>query len=346
MKCAIVTVYNSENSGSYLQAYALGEKIKQLGHTAVFVRQNFSDHGTSYIQYIKKIGRGICKCKISSIKLINTRRKAFKTAVSKFTLENPNKSIDNYILGSDTIWDISIKYFRNHRSFFWGTDFIGTKVISYAASLGFANADIIKNCDIVPQALNNIASISVRENSAREILQPYTEKKIEVVCDPTLLLQREEYEALAPQNNYKNCIFIYSYGKMPVEYAEEIQRFARTEGLKTIILGTGNEWCDFSLAYDPFLFLGIMKNAKYVITNTFHGTVFSHILEKKFAVIDCGKSKVTDFLIKHGTTDKSFRNAADIETILKSQYDYESINAIIQEERNAGTSFLKAAIEG
>lgn len=345
MKCGIVTVYNSENCGSFLQAFALTKVIESMGYDPVCVKHSFGDRSSTNARYITNLAKLFLRGKYNGIKMLRGKRKAFRSAIENLRIEKNNDSFDCYILGSDTIWDLKSEFFNNHRSFFWGMDFGLKKIISYAASLGYADSNVIKNCEMVPKALERMAHISVREATGKKILKYYTDKEIQVVCDPTLLLTKETYEMLVSKTEYEDCIFMYYFGKMPKEYTDIIKRIAKNENLKTIIMGSGNEWCDISLPYDPLLLLGIMKSAKYVITNTFHGTAFSHIMEKRFAVADCGKVKVTDFLVRHGTLDKYFNNADDIEGILMSEFRYDAIREVMQEERECGFRFLKTAIE-
>ena len=344
MKCAIVTVYNSPNCGSYLQAYALSKKVEQLGHDSSLVEHHFCDQSSSSLSRMKKTVKLLLKGRFSALRLYEAKNQAFKKAVSKLTVKRRNEDADCYILGSDTVWDLAVKYFYNHRSFFWGLDFNKGKVISYAASLGYAKEDVA-HCDMVPKALQNMEAISVREDSARAILQPYTDKEIAVVCDPTLLLSTEDYAELMPTVSYRDYILIYHYGKMPAEYISAIRKIAEKENLQVISIGEMNDWCDVCLPHDPGLFLSMYQNATYVVTGTFHGTVFSHIFERRFAVIDSTKNKVIDFLKKHGTLDIIAASSDLLETVLHSDFDYAAVRKVIVQERAEGEAYLKNSIK-
>lgn len=347
MKCGIVTVYNSVNSGSFLQAYAMEQTLKKYGQKAAFVCQNFGDHSSSRRNYFKLVMKAVLKGNIAGARCQQARRRIFRQAISEQLQIAPiSEKKDCYVLGSDVIWDLKVPFFRNHTDFFWGTRFENAKIISYAPSVGFAKEEDLEKYPLIRQALNRMSAVSVRDLPSKELLQPYCDHEIQIVCDPTYLLVKEEYDAIAKPTDLKDFLFIYYYGKMPTDYREAIQAFAKEKGLKTVTFGGVNRWCDISLAYDPLLFLSIYDKAEYIITNTFHGTVFATIYEKRFAVIKNDKPKVLDVLQMCSLSDKMTNGSEDICAILESDFDYDVIRQKILTEREKGLQYLKTAIEG
>lgn len=288
----------------------------------------------------------ILKMRFKGVNLWIKRRTAFCAAITDIRLSSSDKDFECYVLGSDTVWDVSRTYFLNHHSFFWGTQFENAKIISYAPSVGFSKKEDIEKCDFIRAALSNMSAVSIRDKNSKELLQPYCDKEIEIVCDPTYLIDRTGYDAIAKPTDLKNFLFIYYYGKMPSDYKEAIQNFAKKNGLKTVTFGSTNPWCDISLAYDPLLFLSIYDKADYIITNTFHGTVFATIYEKRFAVIKNEKPKILDVLEMCGMSDKMTRTTDDISAILNADFDYAVTRENILREREKGLQYLKKAIEG
>ncbi len=341
----IVTVYRSENCGSFLQAYALTRCVEQFHAETACIQYKFLDNSSSLKKFLVASLKTIVRGKFDALRKLFQKRKCFKEAIQILRIEPANIPIDIFVLGSDTGWDISDPFFYNHRSFFWGTQFKNTKVISYAPSVGFSKKEDIEKCDFIRSALSKMSTVSVRDQHSKNLLQPYCDKEIEIVCDPAYLLDRAEYDAIAKPTNLKNFLFIYYYGKMPSDYKEAIQTFAKEHGLKTVTFGTTNSWCDISLAYDPLLFLSIYDKAEYIITNTFHGTVFATIYEKRFAVIKNEKPKILDVLALCGMSDKMTRTAEDIPSILYSVFDYVVTRDNILREREKGLQYLKKAIE-
>lgn len=347
MKCGIVTVYNSENCGSFLQGYALAQFLKGCGHEAVFIRQNFGDHSASRRNYLIKQVKTALRGNFHGVKLLATRRALFKQAIAQHlqVVENAD-GLDCCVLGSDVIWDVTGGLFRNHHSFFWGSQFYPTRVISYAASVGFAKAEDLARQSFVRDSLQKMAAVSVRDVASQELLRPYTDKPIHLVCDPTYLIGREAYDAIAKPTDLEKILFLYCYGDLPAEDRAAIQKLAAQEGLKTLTFGTFNKWCDISLPYDPLLFLSIYDKADYIVTNTFHGTVFSTIYEKRFAVVKNDKQKVINVLKMCGLSDKMTQTPGDYAAVLHGDFDYEASRRNIARERENSLRYLSEALGG
>lgn len=346
MKCGIVTVYNSENCGSFLQAYALYRTLQKNNHEVVFIRQNFKDHSVSTRNRLKMLVKTALRGNFSGVKRLKQKHFAFVDACKKLKIVDKYDDVSCFILGSDVIWDITVPFFLNHYPFFWGTQFKNKKTISYAASLGSADETDVKNTSFISIALNNINTISVRDETSRCSLIPFCEKNIQVVCDPTYLLERKEYNSIAKPVNLDKFIFLYFYGEMSDKNKVAIQTISQNEGLKIITFGNFNSWCDQNLAYDPMLFLSIYDKAEYIITNTFHGTVFATIYEKKFAVINNEKPKIIDVLKMCGLSNKMTQASDDIISILHSNFDYETTRRNIEAERKKAFLFINEALMG
>ena len=165
-----------------------------------------------------------------------------------------------------------------------------------------------------------------------------------MVCDPTYLIGREDYDVIAKPTDLNKFIFLYYYGNLPAADREALQTIAKKEGLKIVTFGRDNTWCDLNLPYDPLLFLSIYDKADYIITNTFHGTVFSTIYEKRFAVVKTDKQKVINVLKMCGLSDKMTGTAADYDTILHSDFDYEMARQNIARERANSLRYLNEAL--
>ena len=149
MKCGIVTVYNSENCGSYLQAYALSRALKNNGHSAYVILQNFSEHSASYRNYFIKLAKTALRGNFAGVKSLMIRRRNFRQAIAQHLQVVKNtEGLDCCVLGSDVIWDITQGLFRKRHTFFWGSQFRPTKVIAYAPSVGFAKKEELHSSSI------------------------------------------------------------------------------------------------------------------------------------------------------------------------------------------------------
>lgn len=345
MKCGVVTVYNSENCGSFLQAYAMVKTLEKNGMDAVVVRQGFMGHSSKLLTYLKRAIKFALRGNFKGVSLLTQRRFIFKKACKKyFQIAEPSEPLDCYVLGSDVIWDVADWYFNKHYLFFWGMQFYPRKVISYAASVGFTVDKDLETTPFVTDALKKMSAVGVRDENSKRFLQPYCDKEIQIVCDPTFLLDREDYDVIAKPTDLDKFIFLYCYGNLPDADREAIQALAQKEGLKTVTFGNFNAWCDMNLAYDPLLFLSVYGKADYVITNTFHGTVFAVIYEKRFAVVKNDKQKVLNVLKMCDLSDKMIETAEDYTSILHSEFDYEMTRKNILQERANSLHYLSEAL--
>ena len=338
MKCCIVTVYNSQNCGSFLQAYALGKAVERIGFHACYYR--IPNHESARL--LSAAIRALLRLDFKAFKNLIDQNERFTDAYSLFQVTE-NRQMPVYILGSDTIWDISNAKFYKMRAVFWGNVFNNSIIISYAPSIGTAAEQDFADSVWVSASLNRLSSISVRENRAKEIIQKYTEKKIQIVCDPTLLLSKNEYNEMAG-NAGTDCILLYFYGKVDNECKKVIMDIADKYQIEIISFGNSNTWADRNEPYDPIRFVELYRSARYIITNTFHGTVFAHIYHKRFAVIGRRKNKINDFLSKMGTGDKVTESASRISDILHSDYNFNEIDKRIYKEKELGFTYLRNSL--
>lgn len=324
MQIAIITFHRALNYGAVLQAFALQKKLEDMGHEAVIL-----DHNNKKIDSINAIFRiGDNKNIIHMIKeLVNVpfrliRKRRFENFVStklkiypiedKKALVEINDCFDIFITGSDQVWN---PYLTDYDDAYF-LDFVNSpeKKVSYAASIGvrrFSEADQLR----VRERLQSFAKISVREKSAKDLLQRIVDIPIRVVVDPTLLVDRTVYADWIQNNNEGKYIFVYSLNS-EVNLMTSVFELAARENLK--ILYICNELYDMKkhinkriqhiLNPSPERFISLLANAKYVATNSFHGTVFSIIFHKQFLCeTDYGKSKngrVIDLLSECGLSER------------------------------------------
>ena len=296
MKICIVTVYNELNSGSFWQAIALKSSLEKLGNKVVFLKRK-----SIKIEVIKIILKKIMKGKFKEIRtqfnifkeFRNIQKTTFETIANK---KKYFKDIDYFILGSDTIWNLETKYFlRNYKKYFGGI-FKGKKVFSYAASVGNTTLKTIKKHKDIPLMLNKMVDISVRDEPTYNIVKEISNRNVKIVCDPTLLLSKEDYQKIEPIPKENNYIFLYLFSRLSDNQIKQLKNFANKNHLKIINGVNQYKYVDKNIINSPNAFLNYMLYANYIITDTFHGTIFSANLEKNFIVINKNKKKVNDFI--------------------------------------------------
>ena len=305
MKIAIITFHASDNCGSQLQTYALSKVIQD--HFGV--TPDVIDYSNRRQQEMYAVFREIHRVKDLVFNLyrllffywINPYHKSFRDFISdhvhltdvRYSLPDELKELDGkydvYIAGSDQVWNTKAYDFDD--SYF--LDFVtkGRK-IAYATSLG-ATDIIEKSCDKTKytKLVNEFSMLSVREKNAQLLLQTITDKPIELLLDPTLLLPKRDWDALAGEKPLIKGKYIFYYA---FTYAETPNRIVKTISEKfnmPVYIVDANAWAmgrmfmdGFKLApkFGPKAFLNLIKYSELVLTTSFHGTALSVAMEKKF----------------------------------------------------------------
>ncbi len=196
----------------------------------------------------------------------------------------------------------------------------------------------------IKEYLNNMKAISVRDKATYDIVKKITNRKIDVVCDPTFLLTKEDYKKEIGNKLNDNYIFVYLFSNLNSSLVQKIKDFAKSRNLK-IISGTNNyNWCDDCVINNPINFMNSIYYADYVITDTFHGTIFSINFEKQFIVLNKKKNKVNELLKNFNFEDRLFEENSNIE-ILDEKIDYKLRNKPLKEHREASFNYLNEVIK-
>lgn len=302
MKIGILTFHKSENYGSVLQAYALCKKLISLDSNNQVEIVDYSNekqralyagfHKMNSAKNIAKNARSLL-----NISQLTKRSNAFydffnllplseEEFNSDEELKNHKSSYDLLILGSDQIWnpqsvDFSMAYF--------GVDF-KCKKVAYAPSIRDAKAsDFEPYKDEIKAALSKIKKLSLREKNTVPVLKQFTRKKIECVCDPTLLLSAEEFDLICSKSKIKkDYIFYYSIDYNP-QSVEMVKYISKALNLPVYFIFSSNKAYDvyfkgfrLSKSNAPGDFISLVKNAALVLSTSFHGVAFSVIYRKPF----------------------------------------------------------------
>ncbi|MDA3769084.1 polysaccharide pyruvyl transferase family protein [Streptococcus thermophilus] len=301
MKIGIITWFTGPNYGTNLQAIALQYFLHQQGNDVSIINYDVApptvkNCGRNIIEKIKnQPHKYLTKYALYKYKAqILNRNKKMVSEIQKncnFTdriqseeelIENCNK-FDLLICGSDQIWN------PNWYNKFYYADYpeILTPRISYAPSLGVNNIPKDKLREII-RGLKKFDAISVREEKGADILTPYLEEKPSVVLDPTFLLSEDDWASIFPlKNDHESNDYVLAFFLAEnKQHFRATQDFAKRHNLKYIIvpyvgisyLQKGEKLAGTSSGD----LLNLIRNAKYVITDSFHITVFSLIHKKQF----------------------------------------------------------------
>lgn len=296
MNVCIVTVYNSENCGSFYQAYALSKTLESMGHKVFFLERETEgtshDLLTKYIESLRAFLHGHPVLAINNIR----RYYAFDRAISSFKIiKNNNESLNNIdciVIGSDTVWNFADPYFESKKEIYAGTIFPEKKKVAYAVSLANTEYSTVLEDDIIRDSIEKCDAIAVRDIYTQKCVELITKKEHTCVLDPTLLLDESDYERLEKSIPHNNYVLIYGFKEIDKKIINELK------ALKITIISYGKyrKWADINLIYNPSTFLSYFKNAEFIITDTFHGTIFSIIYKKRFVCYGQEKKKVVDLL--------------------------------------------------
>lgn len=339
MNITIITVYNSQNHGSFLQAKALSNLLSNYGEVS------FLDENYRKLTFINTLR--IAKMHLNGIKELSLCVKIVKFDISEYfrfkkcwkTLRIKSKKSDTdvYVLGSDEIWNIR----RRECSFpsFYGYG-LNKPIISYAPSINNASVNDFKNKKNYVDSLKNVFAVSVRDNKSKIVIDEILDRNVDVVLDPTLLFDAPK----VPFEYHKKYIAVYAFdNQLTNSNVEDIMKFSLDHDFDLIGAGRVIPWCKMfttSIDGNPFY---IYSNASYVICSTFHGTAYAINYHKNFAVFSNGNTKIDELLAEFHLEDRIVSKDNTLENILKKKIDYNNIDMILEKKRNCSLSFVKNA---
>lgn len=371
MKVGIISMQRVCNKGSFLQAYGLKKMIESLGHEVIFVdykvgkpvMRTFGEKKTYYLLKIRNAFIGIfLKNKFLRILLPNEfkniihEREQYNHFIAEHLgvthIRNCRAVVDTIVVGSDEVFNCTqINPEVGFSPEIFGVDNQANKVISYAASFGNTTYEKLKyygKDEEIKTYFSAFQAISVRDRNSLAVVEKLMGKKPEVNLDPVLMY--DYMSTITDKQIRKDYIIVYAYrSRITTEEAEEIKAFAKRENKKLISVSGQMDFCDEHISLNPFENLNLFRHADYVITDTFHGTIFSIINRKKFVTLireSKGSSygnqeKLQDLLIRLGLQDRSYSNGKDrLYERISVDINYDAVFKIINNERKHTMNYL------
>lgn len=289
MKILIVTLHAMHNPGSVYQAYALQKYLLFQGQDAEILdyRPYYFYSEKSLIKYFLKITLcGLVYFKLSRLynKFIANNLKLTSRVTTYSELRKKSYNYDLYIVGSDQLWNTD--YDCGWDPAFY-LKFIGNGVkISYSTSVGKHEIDS-QNERLLKENLTSFNALSVREKSTALQLSQILNKKVEWVCDPVFLLNKQDYSQFIG-NNLENKKYALVYMSPSSNILDSIVDYLKKKNLKIILLGgfTKRCACDLHVKISgPIEFITFISHAEYVISTSFHATAFSLLFHKSFLTL-------------------------------------------------------------
>lgn len=362
MKVGILSMQKVINYGSFLQAYGLRKLIKSIDDVEI----DFIDIIPGRILEINKVNRaekikdifiaikkGEFFEKIRNRIFMQKLRKQFQNdffPLLNLNPENNKKDFSSVVIGSDEVFHCT-----QNASWGFSTQLLGDvrnsqNVFSYAASFGATTYDDIKNACVLNEVKENLSklnAISVRDNNSKLIVEKILGKAPELQLDPVLLADFEEEINLSKDVCFnEKFLIVYSYSGRINDKKEiaNIKKFAEKNNLKIYTIFCQYKWSDKTLIPEtPFQLLKIFRMAEYVISDTFHGSIFSIISHKKFCTLvrESNKEKMTSLLERFGLEAHAVFNPDDLENKIQENIDYEHIDEIRDFEKNRSLVYLR-----
>lgn len=337
----ILTFHYAHNYGAMLQTYALrtyliqqGYDVHIINYRSQYVASPYKEHYSAlqlvgrrgfvlpwhWIDTVKKLSRAhLYQAKwMDRIQKFSQFERDYLldsgcTPIAKEEIERLN--YDAFIFGSDQIWNTSI--IGKGETVYWGRFQVEQKKkIVYGASVLRKVLTPLEQHN-VKQCLDTFDAVSVRERSLSEQIEKITGRRIPVVVDPTMLLLREDYERLVDSAGTNEQPYTLLY--MMWESKEAIKA-AKKIGLPLKIVGCrGNELVRDMLPgkildAGPIEFLNLVSHASYVLTNSFHGTIFSILFQRPFCVILGDDARIDNLLNLTGLQKARVPNARSFST--------------------------------
>ncbi len=264
---------------------------------------------------------------------------------------------DLYIAGSDQLWNRKLTDNRYDRAYFLRFGSNRIKRVTYAVGTHFENIlDEQKQMDPLIWAMD---IVSLREEKWLTTVMRSTlpDKPFHVDVDPTLLLDAEDYETLLPKEPLETEPYILVY-TMPGVAQESANRAAmqlsQATGLKVIDVNgnpnNGNRQIRDQRIVGPCEFLWYIKHADYVVTNSFHGTVFSVLYEKRFMTILHAETgnRVSELLERLGLGERYTTFSTDVLQKIDDPIDWAAAKERLRPEREESLNYLRycSGVEG
>ena len=374
MKVGIISMQRVVNCGSYLQAYALKRIIESLGHEVVFIDYKVEKPICSNKEDLSVYRKNLLKNKILntlsdfpllfpllpeevrySVKDRHFYKSKYFQQLGLTKKKTYNTKVDTVVIGSDEVFNcLQLNPEVGFSPELFGKNSNAKRVITYAASFGNTTFEEIEKYGKryeLESYFTRMSALSVRDTNSAEIIKCLTGMNPSHNLDPVLIYGYSE--EITDINIDEDYVLVYAYRRriMPEE-AAAIVAFAKEKGLKTISVGGYQPFCDENILVSPFEVLGYFKRAKYIFTDTFHGTIFSVINHKQFVAFvreghgkNYGNSeKMNGLLADLGLASRKVTGLKKISELMESKIDYESVDLILESERKKSREYLIESI--
>lgn len=368
MNVAILSMQEVKNYGSFLQAWALKHIVESLGHSCEFINivpgEQLGCYKQGWFSKIQKLvsrlwGLDFVK-RIKTIYSFQTRfRDEFFSELGVNIGEQNTHHHDVVIIGSDEVFNCAQKTWFGFSSQLFGDGLDADRVITYAASFGDTNPEklnAIGKREKVAELLRQLDSISIRDNNSLQTVEALTGIVPEKHVDPVLVWNFDKEIEHRVEGDYTRMLtryhldenkymIVYTYpGRITAkDEISAICSYAKKHGLKLVSIGHYFPWCDDVVVPHPFEVLEIFQKATCIITDTFHGSIFSLKYNRNFCTIvrEMNKNKLSHLLSQFGLESRIASTPDMLERILSTTIDYTLVNSMLEKEQERSIHYIK-----
>lgn len=368
MKIGIMSMQRIVNYGSFLQAYGLKAVLEGMRHQVEFVdyiaepslvKNVSAPKRNNYLTKIKNAAKMLSPSyrdyRSWQIRMNQTFAEFYQRFTEEFLPQlgvssQPNicPVLDALVIGSDEVFNCTQEGDTVGYSLqLFGQDHKAKKLLSYAASFGSTTLEKLDTYGVraeIGEALSRFDAISVRDDNSKKIVSALCGIVPSQNIDPVLLYEFPEVDTISV--SHKDYIIVYAYaGRISEEEGRAIRQFAEKHRKQIITLGYWQPFADDYVSVDPFEVLAYIKKADYIITDTFHGTVFSIKYQKHFATLirESNRNKLEGLLKTFQLVKHSITKLSDLERVLLSEPNPEVVK-ILQSERVKAMTYLQYSL--
>lgn len=352
-KAGIITFQESNNFGALLQAYALKIIVEKFGYECEIINYHSKFKESQYNFTWSKNRKFLVNVNLWLSQLLSNdlydefRRKYLKIGdlLTKDELIVYIEKFDKVICGSDQVWNGKNTGYDDIYFLSFVKDI--NKKIAYAPSFGFNKFS--ENVNFYKDNITNFKYLSIREKTAAEMIKSIINKDAEIVLDPSLLIKKEEWNKFVKNTNKKEYIFLYyiGYNSKMIKFVKKLSKLTGLEIIQPL-----KTFRDYRNGFrvkkiGPIEFVDYIANAKYVVTNSFHGIAFSINLNKSFFAftntnsMSKSNNRITDFLGALELLDRLDPSINDYD----NQIEYLRVNEKLDQLRNSSLEFLRKGLE-
>lgn len=360
MKIGIITHYDVHNHGAILQMYALERVLNKFGAEAqgLTFSKNYDfleDYAENkynitiksipyYIGYLLKKGLKKTYFNYEKKRILDNFKRIHNMIGGKVS---ETSNLDAIFIGSDEVFSIETGLTPE----FWGYKMPTSNIFSYAGCFGPTTLDFIKEKNaeqFIKDGINNLKNISVRDQNSKNIIETLSDREATLVCDPVILYGYIDEKKNFNRKSKEKYVLVYSYDNNmnDEKEIENIKKFAKEKKCKIYSVGFYHKWCDKNINCNPIELLEFVNNAEYVLTDTFHGTVMSLIMNTQFVTkVHTNSNKLGFLLEEYECLNRRTDDFSDALEIIKQEIDYDKINKIIDYKRDISKNYLKSCLE-